>query len=91
MSKKRRTKKEKMNAAARHDLSGLIRLETVKEAASGVLEKPAVHTPRSSTNYTYVITGVRKTLTITSIIVFINVVFFLLLKLKLVNIFGIGF
>lgn len=99
MSKKRKTRKEKMKAAARHDFSNILTLkipveiktelktESVRETEIVERKVPA----QSGRSYTYVSRDIRNTLNITSALIALNVIIYFILKLKFINIPGIGF
>jgi hypothetical protein len=92
MSKKRRTKKEKMAASTRHEFSNVLVLPKMPEITEPA--KPAEYTAQkhtASTGYAYVIGDIRRTLFIISAIAILNFIFFLSLKFRLINILGLSF
>ena len=93
MSKKRRTRKEKMAAATRHDFGSILVAPQVNEIK---IETPIAQVLKTQTridvrSYTYVASDIRNTLTITLILIVANIAIFAFLKLKLINLFGIVF
>jgi hypothetical protein len=94
MSKKRRTKKEKIRASERHEPLNTVSLPEIKETLSVIekKEKPQ-EAPQShpSHNYSYVVHDARNTLFITFILIFLNIVLYFILKTKIVMIPGVGF
>jgi hypothetical protein len=91
MSKKRRTKKEKLTAAARHEFLS-VNIEPIKLPTSHPKEDIApLRVNKSINSYTYVVKDVRRTLFVTSVIILINVLFFFILKLRFVSFPGVEF
>ncbi len=93
MSKKRRTRKEKMAAVARRDFGSILVSPQVNEIK---IETPIAQVLKTQTridvrSYTYVASDIRNTLTITLILIVANIAIFAFLKLKLINLFGIVF
>ena len=96
MSKNRRTKKQKIEAQSRHiplvvSTSGQAHFR-VQTAAP---ERPT-HTTTATSNFSvpshaHVIHDARNTLTITTILIAFDLVIYFLLKLRFINIPGIGF
>jgi len=97
MSKKRRTRKEKMTASTRHAFQHVLvepkadgntfRIsQEIKEDAE--ISKPSA-TPHRS--YSYVVSDIRNSLLIISILIALNITVFTILKLKLISLFGIVF
>ena len=96
MSKKRRTKKEKLTASESRIFREVPQVSLPSQTISLVQGHAAVSTMQSPSktptrSYTYVIKDVRNTLAITSVIIAFNIALFMVLKLKLVNLFGIVF
>ena len=98
MSKKRKTRKEKMIAATRHDFSTVLTSSPSESKQEIRIEMPQSKyvesvTPRStvSHNYSYVAVDVRQTLLITSLLVLLDIVFFFILKSRLISFSGILF
>ncbi|HVZ12335.1 MAG TPA: hypothetical protein VG965_04870 [Patescibacteria group bacterium] len=109
MSKKRRTKKEKITASVRHDFSSVlitprisndsgergeqkqsfeIKLSNIAPSQKSQNTSPVTSYSRS---HAYVLGDIRKTVNITAVLLALNVAIYFLLKLKFVNIPGIGF
>ena len=99
MSKKRKTRHQKIMAATRRNF-----IESAPEILSSEPTAPtAVSLPRSSISlanaqsapdlkiYTYVFQDARKTLLAITVIAALNIVLFLILKMKIVSLFGIVF
>lgn len=90
MSKKRRTKKEKMTAATRQNLPGVITLPVIREKSpSGNFESS--HSSGTLHNHSHVIKDIRKTLILTSILILINIVLYIILKFRFINFQGLNF
>jgi hypothetical protein len=95
MSKKRRTRKQKVIASTRQ--TPLV-ISTHSGETQFTIEAPiAVSEPRKAStalavpSYSYVLHDAQKTLVITAVLVVIDLVIFYTLKLKILNIPGIGF
>jgi hypothetical protein len=90
MSKKRKTKKEKIIAAGRHDFLSIVSAPEIPEIIDS-------HSPKedflrkSSGSYTHVINDVRKTFSIITSIIILNIILFFLLKFKFISLPGIGY
>lgn len=92
MSKKRRTRKDKMTALTRRPTINVsyeqsepnISLENTPKIAG-------IKTPTTHKNYSYVLSETKSTLFITSVIIGLNLILFLILKLKFISLFGISF
>lgn len=104
MSKKRKTKKQKIAASVRHNYSEVFSLPKVEHTPEGIrianISAGSVieHTPEqkyqpasSKHSYTYVAHDVKNTINITTALIALNVIIYFILKLKVVNIPGIGF
>lgn len=98
MSKKRKTKKEKIIAATRHVVPQTFTISTAQNTSHITLDTqplitnnftPTTHV--ASTNYSYVATDIRKTLMITTILIALDILFFFSLKTKLISFNGIVF
>jgi len=90
MSKKRRTRKEKLTALGRHNFRTIIAGE--KHEITIVAPKEAVNTANTQTlSYAHIPQDIRSTVFITTILVGINIIIFTLLRLKLINLFGLVF
>ena len=93
MSKKRQTKKQKVQASTRHDFTNVLTFggQQIQIAAipTSINNQPpaipAIH------NYSYVTADVKKTIFITSILLGLNIAIFFLLKLAIITIPGIVF
>jgi len=87
MSKKRKTRHQKIMAATRRSV-----LEnTIEILPAAPIEQSASIYPSNLKAYSYVYQDVRKTLLIIVIIAALNIVLFLILKMKIVSLFGIVF
>lgn len=92
MSKKRRTKKEKMITQIRREslpqitytFDSSVIIENKRENASS-------ETKISKGGYSYVLKDVRKTLIVTSLLVVLNLGFYFLLQNKIISVPFIGF
>ena len=93
MSKKRRTRKEKMAAVTRHDFGSILVAPQVNEIKieTPIAEEVKTQTRIDVRSYAYVVNDIRNTLTITLILIAANIAIFAFLKLKLINLFGIVF
>lgn len=95
MSKKRRTRKEKIAASQKQDFSNVfsvltpssLKIET--SVRSGSVGPQAVS--RLQHDYSYVLSDIRKTSSIIFGLAILNIAIFALLKLNIVNLFGIVF
>lgn len=89
MTKKRRTKREKMNSGLRKnnfDFVFKVPIEDKKEKAYGNSTAK-----QDSKDYTYILAESKNTLLITAIIVVANLFVFIALKQNYINLFGIDF
>ena len=84
MGKNRRTRKEKMRTRTRYNLSELLTINKHEDAVPRLSAKPL-------TSYAYVASDIRKTLLIIIFLAGLNIVFYLLLKIKFITIPGLGF
>lgn len=95
MSKKRRTRREKEAAWARRDTLSFVIEQPASRQGGSTSNTPAgiklQVAPRQIQNYAYVLTDGRRTFLIISIIAALNIVLYLVLKLKIVSLFGIVF
>src|SRR3989338_337753 len=100
MSKKRKTKKEKMRAGERHDFSTVFTFnpqdnsQKIKvEIQDEKVQAPPspIHSPRNSKSYAYVTRDVKIPLLVTTALLAVNVLFFLILKSKIISLSGIIF
>lgn len=98
MSKKRKTKKQKVLAATRQDFSSAITFRNPSEDKQEIrIEIPQSFSAtenvplKKHNNYSYVAADMRKTLAITALLVPINIVFYFILKAKIINFSGILF
>ena len=86
-----------MTALARHDFASILKPSQPPELKQNVIvdiqeaqeQKPEI--TAYSHNYSYVVKDVRRTIFITFLLVVLNVLFFLILKLKVVSFQGIVF
>ena len=93
---KRRTKKEKIRATARHQMPIVISTEnnrtefTISNTKTPV---PLINSvkPIHNLSYVYVVKDAQKTIFITTLLITLELLIFFLLKIRLVNIPGIGF
>ncbi len=95
MSKKRRTKKEKILATSRHDFSQALSYSpiNIQEVISTpkLSENKVTQSKVETYNYSYVAKDMRSTAMITLILIAIDIVLFFVLKLGIVNLKGITF
>lgn len=92
MSKKRRTRQEKIEAQSRQDFSQVFRVSEIKLPQLEVPEEAKINIHNQvSINHTHVVKDVKSTLFITSILMVLNVIIFFILKLNIVNILGVRF
>lgn len=93
MSKKRQTRKQKVQASTRHDFTNVLTFggQQIQIAA---IPTPSHNSPQSTYvthDYSYVAKDVRKTVLITSVLLGLNIAIFFLLKLSIITIPGIVF
>lgn len=97
MANKRRTRKQKLVATTRHNYEGQLTITTsggqthirINNSAEKVENPTKQSTQRTS--HTYVLPDVRNTLTITSILIILDIAIYFILKLRFISIPGIGF
>ncbi|HVZ67127.1 MAG TPA: hypothetical protein VG917_02595 [Patescibacteria group bacterium] len=91
MSKKRKTKKEKITAATRQNFSQVLSAPSISlDLSLPKSPAPARITPPVQ-NYSYVLTDVRKTLFITFVLIILDLVIYFFLKQKIISFFGLVF
>ena len=94
MSKKRKTKKEKIAAASRQTV---LKIQNSSEEFSHVsimvpeYKETETQRPHTSHNYSYVVKDIRKTLMITLFLIALDIAIFFILKLGIVKIADIAF
>lgn len=97
MSKKRRTRKEKMVAVTRHNFRNVLVTPQVNEIKNEIkietliAKEVKTQTHTDIRSYAYVAGDIRNTLLITLILIAADIAIFAFLKLKLINLFGIMF
>lgn len=92
MTKKRRTRREKIIASSRRDFSGILLDQNLIESAThATIEKTQSAIVLNERNYSYVSLDIKKTLIITSLLTALNIIFYLTLKFKYIIIPGVGF
>lgn len=87
MSKKRKTRHQKIMAATRRSVFE----NAIEILPTAPLEQSETIYPANLKAYSYVYQEVQKTLLIITIIAALNIVLFLILKMKIVSLFGIVF
>jgi hypothetical protein len=96
MSSKRRTRKQKVTASARHNFSQILTVGNQQVRIAVPSQNAEDQTPNRSTHFqtvshAYVATDVRKTLTITTVLIALDIILYFILKLSIVNFPGINF
>ncbi|MBI4091868.1 MAG: hypothetical protein HY427_01535 [Candidatus Levybacteria bacterium] len=90
MSKKRKTRHQKIMAATRRSVLENI-IDTIETLPAAPLEQSEIIYPPNLKAYSYIYQEVQKTLLIITIIVALNIVLFLILRMKIISLFGIVF
>jgi hypothetical protein len=99
MANKRRTKKQKLAATTRHNYEGQLTIATGGSSSTHFTISTQASQPQTESStrdrflpsHTYVVSDVRKTLTITTFLILLDLAIYFLLKLRFISIPGIGF
>ncbi|OGH16560.1 MAG: hypothetical protein A3C30_05225 [Candidatus Levybacteria bacterium RIFCSPHIGHO2_02_FULL_40_18] len=92
MSKKRKTRSQKIIAATRrNNLSNITEILPSLSIEYPAQANHAIEPKTYAKTYAYVLQDARKTFLVISIIAALNIILFLILKLKVINLFGLVF